>query len=277
MPSFAKPRPRERKAMQESNGPKFPVGSIVRVRQNRTDVGYPDRPFAGWVGRVIEVQEGVCTTCLVRWNQQTLAANSPPSGHWCEGDGMGLRETWLDEDDIGHDDGNSIPVEQPTSMPRSDDRVARIRSVFGLSSGDVLPRTCQDALLIYHEHFAARMSFPFDGNFQQRAEPLPESRCVTVVRLLQRAVVNDSDGILCRAVDDKGARGVPLAKVQVALNSVNSELNCRLLLLVVELLIGLKRLKTRTIPCLPVICRHPYRYRTYRIPSPPSLLRPAPP
>ena len=211
--------------MQESNGPKFPVGSIVRVKRSMTDVGCPDRPFGGWVGRVIEVQEDVCTTCLVRWNQETLAAISPLFQHRCEGDGMGLRETWLDEDDIEHDDGKRTPVEQPTDTPCSgNDREARLRSVFGLFSGDPLPQACRAALLTYYERFAARLSFPFDGDFQQRTEPSPGPRCVTIVRLLQKAGVNESDGILCRAVGDKGARGVPLAEVQVAPNSAISQL-----------------------------------------------------
>ena len=211
--------------IESGSGPKFPVGSIVRVRRSRTDVDCPDTPFGGWVGRVIEVQEDVCTTCLVRWNQETLAAISPFFGHRCKAGGMGFRETWLDEDDMEHDDGNPMPVEQPTGTPRwGDDREARIRSVFGLFSGDPLPRACRDALLTYYEHFAARLSFPFDGDFQQGAEPLSGPRCVTVVRLLQKAGVNESDGILCRAVDDKGARGVPLAEVRVAPNSANSQL-----------------------------------------------------
>jgi hypothetical protein len=207
--------------MQELNGSKFPVGSIVRVKRCRTDVGYPDRPFGGWVGRVIEVQEDVCTTCLVRWNQETLAAISPVFGRRWEGAGMYFRETWLDEDDMEHDDGNSMPVEHPGS---NDDQEARIGSVFGLFTGDPLPRACRAALLAYYEHLAARLSFPFDGDFQQRTEPSPGPRCVTVVRLLQKAGVNESDGILCRVVADKGARGVPLADVRVAPNSANAQL-----------------------------------------------------
>ena len=210
--------------MQELNGPKFPVGSIVRVRRCRTDAGYPDVPFGGWVGRVIEVQEDVCTTCLVRWNQETLVAISLLFGHRCEGRRRCFRETWLDEDDMEHADGNPMPVEQPTGTPCSDDREARIGSVFGLFSGDPLPRACRDALLTYYEHFAARLSFPFDGEFQQGAEPLPGPRCVTIVRLLQKAGVNDIDGILCRAVHDKGVRGVPVVNVRVAPNSANSQL-----------------------------------------------------
>jgi hypothetical protein len=211
--------------MQESSGSKFPVGSVVRVRRCRTDVGYPDVPFGGWVGRVIEVQEGDCTTCLVRWNQETLAAISLFFEHRWEGRGMFFRETWLDEDDMEHDDGNPMPVEQPTGTPCSgDDREVRIGSVFGLFSGDPLPRACRDALLTYYEHFTARLSFPFDGEFQQGAEPPSGPRCVTIVRLLQKASVNESDGILCRAVHDKGIRGVPLANVRVAPNSTNSQL-----------------------------------------------------
>jgi hypothetical protein len=124
-----------------------------------------------------------------------------------------------------YDDGNSLPVEQPIGTPRSgDDWETRIRSVFGLFSGDPLPRACQDALLIYYEHLLARLSLPFDGDFHQGAEPFSGPRCVTVVRLLQRACVNESDGILCRVVDNKRARGVPLAAVRVAPNSANSQL-----------------------------------------------------
>ncbi len=211
--------------MQESNGPKFPVGSIVRVKRTRADIGHPDVPFGGWVGRVIEVQEDVCTTCLVRWNQETLVAIGLLFEHRYKGERMYFRETWLDEDDMEHDDGNPMPVERPAGTPCSgDDREARIGSVFGLFSGDPLPRACRDSLLTYYEHFAARLSFPFDGEFQQRAEPLPGPRCVIIVRLLQKAGVNESDGILCRAVHDKGARGVPLVNVRVALNSANSQL-----------------------------------------------------
>ena len=211
--------------MQESNGPKFPVGSIVRVKRSRTDIGHPDVPFGGWVGRVIEVQEDVCTTCLVRWNQETLVAIGLLFEHRYKGERMYFRETWLDEDDMENDDGDAMPVEQPIATPHSDDgREARLRSVFDLFSGDTLPRACRDALLTYYEHLAARLSFPFDGDFQQRAEPLAGPRCVTVVRLLQKAAVNESDGILCRAVHDNGARGVPLAEVQIAPNSVNSQL-----------------------------------------------------
>ena len=211
--------------MQESNGPKFPLGSIVRVRRSTTGVDNADGPFGGWVGRVIEVQEDVCTTCLVRWNQETLAALSPLFEHRCEEGGMDFRETWLDEDDLERDDGNQMPVEQPTGTPRSGgDREARIRSVFGLCCGEPLPQACLDALLTYYEHLAARLSFPFVGDFQQAVEPSPEPRRVTVVRLLQKAGVNDSDGILCRAVGDKGARGVRLAEVRVAPNSANSQL-----------------------------------------------------
>ncbi len=88
----------------------------------------------------------------------------------------------------------------------------------------LVPRASRVALLAYYEHFAARLSFPFDGDFQQRAEPLSGPRCVTVVRLLQKAGVNESDGILCRAVGDKGARGVSLADMRVAPNSVNLQL-----------------------------------------------------
>jgi len=138
---------------------------------------------------------------------------------------MYFRETWLDEDDMEYADGNQMPVEQLADTPLSgDDREARIRSIFGLFSAGPLPRACRDALLTYYDHFADRMSFPFDGEFRQGAEPLSRPRCITIVRLLQKAGVNESDGILCRAVTDKRARGVPLAAVRVVPSSANSQL-----------------------------------------------------
>jgi hypothetical protein len=141
--------------MQESNRPKFPVGSIVRVRRSPIDVDYLDMPFGGWVGRVIEVQKDVCTTCLVRWNQDTVAAMSPPFERRREGGGMGFTETWLDEEDLEHDDGKLRSVAHPAvTLLSGDDREERIRSVFGLSGGDPLPRAWLNALLTYDERFS---------------------------------------------------------------------------------------------------------------------------
>ncbi len=212
--------PSQRDAMQDSNGPKFPVGSVVHVRRGLKDFDCPNMPFGGWVGRVIDVQEDACTTCLVRWSPETIAAVSPLFKHRWD-----FTETWLDEDDLEHDDGKPMSVERPTgTLFSGDDREGRIRSVFGLFSGDPLPRACLDGLLTYYEHLAVRLSFPFVGDFQRGTEPWLGPRSMNVVRLLQKAGVNDSDGILCRAVDDKGARGMRLAEVRVAPNSANSQL-----------------------------------------------------
>jgi hypothetical protein len=206
--------------MQDLNGPKFPVGTVVHVRPGGTDYGCPDRPFGGWVGQVIEVEEDACTNCLVRWNPETLAFISSLFEHRWD-----FTETWLDEDDLEHDDGKLISEEPPTgTLFSGDEREDRIRSVFGLFKGDPLPPACLDALLTYYEHLTVRLSFPFFGDFPRGAEPWLEPRSMSVVRLLQKAGVNDSDGILCRAVDDKGAWGMPLADVRVAPNSANSQL-----------------------------------------------------
>ena len=55
----------------------------------------------------------ICTTCLVQWNQETLTAISQLFGHRWKGARLHFRETWLDEDDMEHDDGNPMSVEQP--------------------------------------------------------------------------------------------------------------------------------------------------------------------
>ena len=217
--TFTKPQS-QGDAMQDSNGSKFPLGTMVHVRRGVTDLDYPEMPFGGWVGRVIEVQKDACTTCLVRWSPETVAAASPIFKHRRD-----FTETWLDEDDLENDDGTLLPVEQPTATPFSgDEREDRIRSVFGLLNGEHLPSVCLDALLTYYEHLTVRLSFPFVGDFQRPTEPWRRPRSMSVVRLLQKAGVNDWDCILCRAVDDQGAWGMPLAEVRVAPRSANSQL-----------------------------------------------------
>lgn len=206
--------------MQDLNRPKFPAGSAVHVRRGAADCDDPVLPFGGWVGRVVEVQEDACTMCLVRWSPETLAAVSPVfKGRW------DFTETWLDEDDLESDEGKPAPLEEPTATLVSDnDQDDRLRSIFGLFNSDPLPRVCLDALRTYHEHLGVRLSFPFAGGLQRGAESGPGTRSMTVVRLFQRAGINDSDRILCRAVDARGARGVPLAAVRVAANSPNAQL-----------------------------------------------------
>lgn len=104
--------------MQDSNRPKFPVGSVVHVRWEVADFDYPDIPFGGWVGRVIEVQEDACTTCLVRWTPETLAAVSLLVKHRYD-----CTETWLDEDDLEPDDGKQASLPQLMGdKPPSPDR-----------------------------------------------------------------------------------------------------------------------------------------------------------
>ena len=130
-------------AMRDSTGPKFPVGTAVHVRPGRTDCDYPDTPFDGWVGQVVEVQEDACTLCLVRWNPETFAAVSPFFK-----DRWDFTEIWLDEDDLEREGGTLTSDEQLTGMLfPDDDRDGRIRSVFGLFDGDPLPLASLDAFL----------------------------------------------------------------------------------------------------------------------------------
>lgn len=101
--------------MEDSIGPKFPAGSMVHVRP-LIDGDDSDMPFCGWVGRVAEVQEDTCITCLVRWSPETLASVSPFFK-----DGWNFTETWLDEDDLEQDDGGLRTGEQPADTAFSGD------------------------------------------------------------------------------------------------------------------------------------------------------------
>jgi len=71
----------------------------------------------------MEVQEDVCTTCLIRWSQGTIAPTSPFFDHRCD-----FTETWLDEDDLEYDDGKLMSVEHPTGTPRSEEMMDKIEN-----------------------------------------------------------------------------------------------------------------------------------------------------
>ncbi len=100
--------------MTYPNQTTFSANDHVRVKQGVTDFDYPDMPLGGWVGTVMDVEEGGGTTCLVRWSQETLQAMSPRYRDRCEQDGIDCEEKWLDQDDLETAPRTRPTVEQQT-------------------------------------------------------------------------------------------------------------------------------------------------------------------
>jgi len=152
---------------------KFALNDAVRVRSGVTDPDFPDTPLGGWAGTIVEVHTGNPPTCLIRWNQRTLASIHPVYRRRSERDGLTFEEMWLGEDDIEPDTGEAVTVEQPTkivtpplSMKDQDDR---IRAVFGLTRDDLLPEVNGSELRTYYKHLEANLKFPFEATWIREA------------------------------------------------------------------------------------------------------------
>ena len=101
--------------MPESKAARFGVADHVRVKSGTTDSDYRDVFLGGWSGTVVEVKQGDCINCLVRWSNDTLRAMSTFYRSRCEADGRDHAEKWLDQVDLENDD----QLFQP-SAPRRD-------------------------------------------------------------------------------------------------------------------------------------------------------------
>jgi len=152
---------------------KFALNDGVRVRSGVTDPDFPDTPLVGWAGTIVEVQSRCPPTCLIRWNQSTLASIHPVYRKRCERDGLTFEEMWLGEDDLEPNTGEAVTLEQPTKIvtpPLSmEDQDDRIRAVFGLTRDDLVPDVNGSDLRTYYNYLAANLKFPFDATWIREA------------------------------------------------------------------------------------------------------------
>lgn len=147
---------------KSSPAAEFQIGEKVRVRHGIMDTDYPDMPLGGWAGMVAEIHgDGMYT---VRWSTETLAAIHPVFKKRCEKDGLVLEQYFLGADDLEHDAGGPLDIEQPqkiTTKPLSaKDQDDRIRIVFGLTSNDPLPAVDDETLEAYRTYLAKTLVFP---------------------------------------------------------------------------------------------------------------------
>jgi hypothetical protein len=203
--------------MSGHNEPRFTIGDRVRVKQGVTDFDYADMPLGGWAGVVVEIEEGACTTCLVRWSPETLTMIGQLYVDRCQDDGIDFHEKWLDADELLHEPGGAVWMEQPdrvSGQSAPEDPAERVRGVFGLEGSDPLPRVDPGALGAYYEHLFANLSLPFPATWWQDSRRLTRGpRSVVVLHLLDKSLLSESDGILCEAQDEEGRRRLPLHKL----------------------------------------------------------------
>ena len=211
--------------------PAFNMGDAVRAKHGITDPDFPDIPFGGWSGEIIEIQDGSPRTYLIELNERTLRSIHPIYLTRCERDGLEADQVWLFEEDLEPDSGEPVPIEQPTnivtrplSMDNQDDR---IRAVFGLTTDDLLPESEDDeSVAVYYKFLAAQMSFPFEAEYSFESGPLESTTVpITVLGLLEP---DDSQfceyGLFCQIRRDGERIEMPLIDVEVDDRNPNQQL-----------------------------------------------------
>ena len=190
------------------------------------DADYPDMPLGGWAGTIAEVHgDGMYT---VRWSIETLAAIHPVFKKRCEKDSLVLEQYFLGADDLEHDAGGQLNIEQPQKIitkPLSEkDQDDRIRMVFGLTSNDPLPDVDDKTLETYQRHLATNLTFPFSAKqaIKFRA-PTP----VTVTGLgdpEDGLMLDETYGLLCEARRERQLVVIPLGLLESVKDKSNRKL-----------------------------------------------------
>jgi hypothetical protein len=198
------------------------VGDQVRVKYGTADFDFPDIPLGGWAGTITEVSHDAKSHLyLVEWNQFTLDHMPPIFRKRCERDGLDEESSRLGEEDLEHDVGDRVPLEQPVeivtrplSTTGQDDR---IRAIFGVNSDDPLPESTYENLRQYHAYLAANLTFPFEARYGKNAGPFESShRCkVSVVGLADlKCYCSEGVGLVLRFRHDGEDTKVVQARVK---------------------------------------------------------------
>src|SRR4051812_44270590 len=97
--------------------PKFEPGARVRAKRGVTDPDFPDIPLGGWAGTIKEVEEAKgAFTYWIEWDKETLKGIHPVYRNRRERDGLEFETMWLGEEDIEPDEGEPVPIEEPTAI-----------------------------------------------------------------------------------------------------------------------------------------------------------------
>ena len=96
--------------------PAFSVGDAVRVNRGVTDPDFPDMPFGGWAGTILEVEDRNPRAYLIELDERTLRNIHPIYHKRCERDGLEVEQVWMLEEDLERDTGEPVEIEQPTKI-----------------------------------------------------------------------------------------------------------------------------------------------------------------
>jgi hypothetical protein len=205
----------------------FDAGDLVRVKPGIVHPAYPDLPLSGWTGTVEEIAWLVPIGYGVCWTDATLDSVHPVYFKRCSRDRRDPHYGLLEEPQIeAAGDDDPVQIEQPAAIqtvPLSPDSVEdRIRTIFGLTSDDPLPRRTPETDRIYHEYLSANMEFPMSTVGMIDYDRPPQN--VVVVGLADVEEANDS-GLCCKL---QAGQPVEMLKL-TSLLPEDEERNCRLI------------------------------------------------
>ena len=205
--------------------PKFSLGERVRVKYGVPDPDFPDIPLGGWAGTITEVQQGRVPLFLVEWNQSTLDNMHPIFRKRCDRDGLEETNSWLGQEDLEADLGETVPMEQPTQIVtrplNKGNQEDRIRAVFGLTSDDPLPESNGENLCKYHAYLTAHLTFPFPAIYWKESGPFQSRKCmvnITGLVALDDYYPQEDYGLLCEVQHHADSKK-PVSVVQIRLRN----------------------------------------------------------
>jgi hypothetical protein len=213
--------------------PKFAVGDRVRVRYGVRDPDYADLPLGGWAGAVKEIIEDDSSThlCLIELGEATLEQVHPVYFSRCERDGLNHTEIVVGQDDLDADQGDALPIEQPTNIVPApldmSDRDDRIRHALGLTSDDLLPEVDDEKLAVYYRYLSAQLSFPLETAFWVDTGRMSRKRHqFQGLRLINpREELDENGGLLCegqaRSAGNVSSMRLPLSELENIENRKN--------------------------------------------------------
>lgn len=202
----------------------FQVGDAVRVKSGITDPDYPEFPIGGWTGIVSQIAQKARSTCLIDLDGRTLDNLHPVYLKRCKRDGLVYEQVWLLQEDLEPDQGDSLPIEQPTNVaPKPlnmnfwDDRVL---SYLSLTSDDELPELNRENFLAFQKFLTGKLSFPFPATYEFKPNSFnSEKHSITVIGFsdFDESPWNEV-GLCCLARRDRERIELPLTEVKPAKN-----------------------------------------------------------
>jgi len=198
----------------------FAKGDLVCVRPGIVHDQYPDIPLGGWVGKVERITWLTPIGYAVHWTKPTLAQAHPVFFKRCQRDDMKPYKYWLEEDQLeAAVEETPAAMEQPANLvtrPLSVDTPDdRIRTLFGLTSDDGLPKADEQTQRQFFGYLKTHLSFPFKAEYWPESAPGPSRSGDVRILGFADPPLDRKEGIVCEAQRGKDEFQVPLAGLQV--------------------------------------------------------------